>query len=653
KMEGVAAFGLVFNILQVVDFSAKLINGSKELYQSACGMREEDRSLDSVVKEMQRLTLKLEPHSNTKPSEDEKILGRLAAECRIVSEQILDLLQRVAPHDPKSRSHTVLSTAKGICRSQLGLQLAYMNSEENRRNFAHLANKSNTTIDMLVKLHQKIDDLQSGMKVSSLSDDAQMQLRGLLDTLRMATDATRKVHIRRALAFPEMKGRLDAVSGAHKTTFRWIVDGSRSEKSSGTLDAHELFSDWLLNGDGIFHISGKLGSGKSTLMKFLARNESTLHKLIQWAGNKKLVFGSFFFWGPGSALQKSLSGLKRSLLHDILKDCPELTPDLFQEHWSRLSGAESNNMDDVQIKDEDIGKAFTQLTTHKSLGGSRRFCFFIDGLDEYVGTPQEDYGFMVEELKEWIQTSNQAVKLCVSSREDPVFETAFLSEKRLRLQDLTSRDMTHYTSDRLKRLEDKAVKEKIVRMVVEHSDGIFLWVALVVKRLRDCMDVDRSLGALERELRGLPRELEDLFIHLLESLPESHPKITYQAFAIMDFLAPEKMTLLAFSFLDDYQTNKRFAMAGDFPNESMDAENLEKYLTKARKKLKRYCQGLLEAQETLEAQAISEPSIYGTVLEYVHRSVPEFLEKHQKTIRQHLHGFCINDTISQLLLAEI
>lgn len=135
-MEGVAAFSLVLNILQVVDFSAKLIHGSKELYQSVCGMTEDDRSLDSVVKEMQQLTQKLESHSNARPSEDEKILGRLATECRIVSDQILDRLKRVTPDNPKSRRQTISSTVRNLwserdkreleirldsCRSQLAL----------------------------------------------------------------------------------------------------------------------------------------------------------------------------------------------------------------------------------------------------------------------------------------------------------------------------------------------------------------------------------------------------------------------------------------------------------------------------------------------------------------------------------------------------
>ncbi len=41
-------------------------------------------------------------------------------------------------------------------------------------------------------------------------------------------------------------------------------------------EAKERLWTWLRSGNNVFHISGKAGSGKSTLMKFLAN-----HKRIQ------------------------------------------------------------------------------------------------------------------------------------------------------------------------------------------------------------------------------------------------------------------------------------------------------------------------------------------------------------------------------------
>lgn len=44
------------------------------------------------------------------------------------------------------------------------------------------------------------------------------------------------------------------------------------------------FIEWLSSSDGIFHISGKMGSGKSKLMRFLYEHPETTYELNQWAG---------------------------------------------------------------------------------------------------------------------------------------------------------------------------------------------------------------------------------------------------------------------------------------------------------------------------------------------------------------------------------
>lgn len=48
--------------------------------------------------------------------------------------------------------------------------------------------------------------------------------------------------------------------------------------------SREKFLSWLASRSGIFHIHGKLGSGKSTLMKFLASHERTRAEAKKWAG---------------------------------------------------------------------------------------------------------------------------------------------------------------------------------------------------------------------------------------------------------------------------------------------------------------------------------------------------------------------------------
>jgi hypothetical protein len=88
-----------------------------------------------------------------------------------------------------------------------------------------------------------------------------------------------------SLAFSDMHSRFDAVDTAHYKTFEWIFEDTPGvEDGERDPSARESFIHWLSSGKGIFHVSGKLGSGKSTLMKFLCDHDRTEAELQKWAG---------------------------------------------------------------------------------------------------------------------------------------------------------------------------------------------------------------------------------------------------------------------------------------------------------------------------------------------------------------------------------
>ena len=100
-----------------------------------------DSSLEAVVSEMERLSSKLLSPNNSQQTEDERALCRLAAECNILSDQILGLLEKIKPKDAKSKRQSAWAALKNKlhereklelekrlenCRSQLELQLSYL-----------------------------------------------------------------------------------------------------------------------------------------------------------------------------------------------------------------------------------------------------------------------------------------------------------------------------------------------------------------------------------------------------------------------------------------------------------------------------------------------------------------------------------------------
>ncbi|EHL02055.1 hypothetical protein M7I_2010 [Glarea lozoyensis 74030] len=464
-------------------------------------------------------------------------------------------------------------------------------------------------------LQSDIEQLTRGVTVTSISPETQTQIKEALDLSGRAYETAAQQRILRSLSFVDMYGRFEAVDIAHYKTFEWIFeDKPEHTKNDYNFSHRETFLHWLSAGTGIFHISGKLGSGKSTLMKFLCSHERTSVELEKWAGDRKLVFAKFFFWKPGTTLQRSLGGLFRSLLHDTLETHPELIPAVLPDQWAR----------------------------------NHCFCFFIDGLDEFE-EPFKDSKDMINLLISWTEVAPEDVKICVSSREYNAFQDSFSDERRLCLQDLTRDDMERYIRDRLSdmRTKDKASIEPFAKAVARKANGIFLWTTLVVKSLRERLGDGYELDFLEQELDSIPEELEHLFKYLLRSIAKPARKSAYRTFAmVMEARTWElEISLASYYFFNHYETDKEFAMQPSFriarPKEQSEAARRDM----ARKRLNGCCRGLLE---------LSTHQGHFTIV-FTHRSVPEFLESPETIIQMglYLRNFSPIDAISQLFLAEV
>lgn len=86
------------------------------------------------------------------------------------------------------------------------------------------------------------------------------------------------------------------------------------------------------NGD-LYWITGKPGSGKSTLMKFLYENPRTWQCLRSWHRRQPLVTAGFFFWNPGNQMQMSSMGLLQTLLFECLPQRRHLVSVTFPDRW--------------------------------------------------------------------------------------------------------------------------------------------------------------------------------------------------------------------------------------------------------------------------------------------------------------------------------
>ncbi|KAH7397225.1 hypothetical protein BKA66DRAFT_437803 [Pyrenochaeta sp. MPI-SDFR-AT-0127] len=682
-MGTLTAFNLVSSIIQFVDVGSTILKTAREIEDSSFGMTKEDKSLEEITKDMRNLSLSLGLSISRPRNDDERALLRLAQECRNLSEQLLDLIQGMVPAYSGSKLLVLVAAAKRVkyknerkelerklanCRAQLHLHYSRLCSVQTQEQLIDLASSAQMQTTMLDSLDKGIEGLEGGIHVASLSEYAQRQIRNLFQITDTVRQRIAERQIRKCLAFSDMHERFEIVDQAHFATYRWLLENNAGDESFSLPEARERFLGWLSSGSGIFHIAGKLGSGKSTLMKFICAHPRTDTELRVWAGQCKLIVVNFFFWKPGSRLQKSLAGLYRSLLHDVCESCPELMPLVFPHVWNELLASDAPQFSDHTFSDEDVVQAFQSLIQQRNILRTHRFCFFIDALDEYEETHQHGYRDMVNVLYSWTENSLGAVKICVSSREHNVFQNTLSAQKRIRLQDLTWNDMIGYTRNKLEDLEDIEVRNRLVQEIVARSDGIFLWVVLVVKALREALEDGRDPATFEAELEMLPTELEALFQYLLSSIPKTQIRKAYQLFAMVIHYEPysTKLSLLAPLFLNAFEENPEFALEGSSvirSPESEDVEELRSWHTgqaaKAERLVQGYCKGLVEARESngnIDAhnRYIIEAPAGARCILFVHRTVVEFLQRLdiQKVMEANLVGFDVVETISQLHLAE-
>jgi hypothetical protein len=153
-----------------------------------------------------------------------------------------------------------------------------------------------------------------------------------------------------------------------------------------------------------------------------------------------------------------------------------------------------------------------------------KFCIFIDGLDEYSGEHED----LIETIS-YLTRIN--IKLCVASRPWNVFEEAFGRNLNYKvyLQDLNKPDIVVYVRDKLqKRREFEELRannvkvHEIIEEIVDKSQGVFLWVFLVVRSLVEGLRNRDRLSQLQQRLQEFPSDLEDFFRHIFLSLDRNY-----------------------------------------------------------------------------------------------------------------------------------
>ncbi|KAF4964405.1 hypothetical protein FSARC_7670 [Fusarium sarcochroum] len=647
-MDPVTAVGLASGILTFVQAGLKLAGVANQIYSSVDGILDENKHRESIAKEVKQAASRLETNGVEGLIPQQKSLLNLARECQATSTELINVLDDVKPRSSSTNYLKVWKDAIKATRKEdaikslerrleayrnqltLGLvELSKAEAEDSFKEMLSLVTGNEKKLKALTKDVQILRQGQLAIDVTSVNSQAYNQVQQLLMIDEKALNLISQDRILRSLKFQEVDSRYEAIHEADKDSFKWIYEEVKVEEdnhwSTEILKMQHIsrtrFLEWLSSEMApapIFHISGKLGSGKSTLVKFLCSHPRAKTELEQWAGDKTLVFASFFFWRNGTILQKSLHGLCCSLLHDVLIKRPDLIPEILPEHWQTTRQAPWQIQDKLDIRGSMIKDALNRVLENQRLYDTHRFCFFIDGLDEFEPGAHDDLDYLdlVEILRRWTNRANGNLKLCVSSREEPVFMDAFTEDPNFRLQDLTRFDMQDYARRRLDIIKDSSTKQRIIDDIPEKSSGIFLWTYLVVRTIRNKMSHGLSDESLEAYLESLPQGLEALFAHVLDNLNPDDERRTLRTIDLLKVAKTHGILfpLVAFSLWNDYEKDPEFSIRDSICRDEKDIRSLEM-------QLRGTCGGLIESQFLWDDLK---------VLDFVHRSIPDmFYEKTQ------------------------
>ncbi|KAG4269328.1 hypothetical protein FPRO04_12017 [Fusarium proliferatum] len=614
--------GLTASILTFIEFSAVFVSAVQKVHAAADGTPQEIRKLlqqaDDIADWEDRLTVL---KSQKRLTSAELRILKTGGACRKTADDLKAIAEKVSIRsDAKLRFLEHPRVVFGLLASQPDLkrlQERLMNHETAVKEALALLirNKNHSeTIKALEAMREehlsykieqslRFDAIQEEILAASqrISHDF-IEFKGQVTSLRSKIESLenerqtceKQICILKSLYFHEIRKRWDKIDDAAARTLAWLHDPSKTS-----------FLHWLSSETNeIYSISGLPGSGKSTLMKFAFEHETTIQSLKKWAGATKFCRASYFFWNQGFEMQKSQIGLLQSLLYQVMRQIPSLV------------SLVDRGRPDYELWDfDELLLVFNKVKLETA--SSVKFCFFIDGLDEYDGS-EEGIGQLIKSISE-----SPHIKICVSSRPRSFFEQNLWSNKySIKMQDLTMDDMRLYVADALgehvdlQQLQVDPSGKLLLDQITEDSKGVWLWVHLVTRDLKLAVRGNETIRKLREIVQDFPKDLEKYFEHIIHRVDPVFRKEMARTFLVTVFEV-QPLPLYAFYLLDEEIEDEDYALKAEIgPLEPATVAQVGK---EWKDKIHRRCSDLLVVDTCEHPVFLQQP------VDFLHRTVRDFL----------------------------
>jgi ankyrin repeat protein len=397
--------------------------------------------------------------------------------------------------------------------------------------------------------------------------------------MRSVLNADQRRSYLNSLWFDQIDARRATIKTAHAKTCRWLLSNSEYQ---AWLDVNKI-----LDHHGFLWISGKPGTGKSTIMKFAYVN--AMKKMTD------TIIISYFFNARGEHLEKSALGMYRSLLFQLLEKLPEL-----QNLFDPLGPTVPNKGDFYRWDTERVKSLFSQAI--ENLGQHRLTCF-IDALDECEEDQVREMVAFFEHLGQLAASDQFQFHVCFSSRHYPHITINKSIRLILEGQEGHQQDIVNYLHSELRAGHSKLVGQ-IKAEIVERASGIFLWVVLVVQMLNKEYDRGR-IHALRRRLDEIPNGLDELFKGILTRDGQNMADLILCLQWILYAKRPLKREELYFAILAGVEPEAATAWSP----EDITKQDMERFILSSSK-------GLAEVTKSKNQ-----------TVQFIHESVRDFLLK--------------------------
>ncbi|KAI1455732.1 hypothetical protein F4805DRAFT_434676 [Annulohypoxylon moriforme] len=300
-----------------------------------------------------------------------------------------------------------------------------------------------------------------------------------------------------ALQFDGMSYRQNIIKSPLRNTCQWVFN-------------HQAYMDWrgrhnVQTTHSMMWLKGIPGSGKSTIMKEIIR------RIRLEATDAQLVI-SFYSNARGSALEHNTSGMLRSILLQLLSHS-RVFEEVIVSHY------ENTNTKIWTLEPEELQQLTRQCLVDTEYRTRITIC--VDALDECGEHDAREIASFLREVTSDAFYAGRLLDVCISCRHYP--NITLPNCPTIIMEQANKVDIVTFLEAKIPYgiLADEETIDTLRSIILKKSQGVFLWVVLVVRMIIRDIDNGRSESEIQSGICDVPSDLEAVFNNLIESLPRN------------------------------------------------------------------------------------------------------------------------------------